>query len=790
MRNTIVSLSFSKRPKSTGSSRYTRTSIDRPLSSLTIKESTTFLKQHENPVQITATSKNLKVFHQQEFIRLDKELDSWEIQQKNHPICENSCDIYHIYLKNLAFCVKQRDPPLSFRILRGVLGCEKFFKSIEESKEVSIQASYSLKPTRENLTQTHEGVFSSEETYPDTDKDMLFIKNLVKKIEKLRGEKITHKLFELHENLCHIPTDIPTPTVTPEPCDVSLGVIDRKFNIFLKILRNEISKSLRKNNINVLKHDKNSQTAPQSEGIFGDPVKEKVFEIISLKNQIEHMDKEMTLLKENLSKTRNLLQASERKVEESSLELIQITNKYRTSEDFLKNAKPKLILLTDKLARKKLKLKKLKKYIHDREKQYDFYAESLTHAKERTYALDVGYKTLEEKLQQISEAWKNANGQEFSFNNSMPPVEMPSKYSIYKTFESESISTPEVEVAKPSFPFRRRANSMRPEVVSERKYSPKTSPKMPGRGLTSEDFSEVPGNCVKSLIREEFTFAVNTSEEEYGKFLSPQIQQKQTKPKLLSFPTRSIPLTTIIEQSPLPDKNFSSNTLATNSNPANFSDFSKKITENSLPDESSLLPKIPSIDALPELHLSDNTKSLHKRFAVDKIRTTLLKDSTELNSPSFDIYAAEAKTPLLKSLISEQEMIFGTSKKPPDRYLNALENSKEVQCVLLGDPVRSDKRRSTGYKKKSPTEVIRDEQLSDSLKTLSAETGTALFKDQDEVDALPPSIQVEIIRCFEGHDSRRCEDCCVHLKRALAVKSRYRGVPYPIKTLLITPHLE
>ena len=48
------------------------------------------------------------------------------------------------------------------------------------------------------------------------------------------------------------------------------------------------------------------------------------------------------------------------------------------------------------------------------------------------------------------------------------------------------------------------------------------------------------------------------------------------------------------------------------------------------------------------------------------------------------------------------------------------------------------------------------------------------------------NLKLELFKSMEGHDLKRCEGECIHLKRLANIKYRTRGVPYPIKTSTLT----
>ena len=788
MRKSLIYLSPSKRRQLSIDSHHDhRSSMGRPFSNLSNKKPSELFSSIEESPQ----GKTLKEFYRHELLRLDKELDAYEIQLKNSPENrKNSLETYQQYLKNLAMCIKQKDVSLGSRVLRAVIAYGKILKHSENSKETVVHIMQKSKETRDNLTQTHEGVIITEEIYPDTNKEMQFIKSLIEKIDNLRGSKISSRLYELHENLCQLNTEIPTPTETPEPYDKTIGLVDQKFHIFYGLLRHEISKSLRKNNINIVKYDKNIQANVYLDGLVNDPVKEKVLEIINLKSQIEHIEKEQALLKDNLAKTRNLLQTSERKNEEMNLELIQFTNKFRTLEDTLKNAKQKVVYFTDRLALKKKRARNVKNILHEKEKSMIYLSESLKKSNDKNYSLSVTSKISEEKIIQLEAAYKSISGKEFDYSN-ISSIEIASKYNIYKAIDLEAQSV-EIESAKTFENYMKRANTVRAETRTSMNPSPKISPKLLSQktvAVGDENFTiTTSGVTLRPLVREDYVFSPAFSEDNFDTVPNASDNYAQSvalKPKKMPFLNTAVPLTTIIEQSPRPGSE--KLMIPCNTGQANFS----QATSN----------WVQEVDNIPISSQDKNISNpviqrpLNRRIFVDRIRTNIIKENNELNSPGLDYLNSNPKTPLLKSLINEHELLIANSKKnTQEKIINAEENSKVIQCTLLSDPLspnkRSFKRTFTSPRKKNSESIIIDDQTMENLQDLNSKSGSNIFKDPEEFDLLPTGIQIEIIKSMEGHDSKKCDDECIHLKRALAMRHRERGVPYPIKTLLINSRIE
>lgn len=60
-----------------------------------------------------------------------------------------------------------------------------------------------------------------------------------------------------------------------------------------------------------------------------------------------------------------------------------------------------------------------------------------------------------------------------------------------------------------------------------------------------------------------------------------------------------------------------------------------------------------------------------------------------------------------------------------------------------------------------------------------------IFNGEQEINSLSTQLKFELVKSLEGHDEKQCEIECIHLKRALEIKRKSRGVPYPLKTKII-----
>jgi hypothetical protein len=783
------------------------------------------------------SQKSLNSFFSQELIRFDKFLDAFEISRQNQSTTASSPSFSSL-LENFYLSIKLRDNEISNRLMRVSLIFEKYFKKGSKSKKSEVVNENKSKDLRENFTQTVSGYVEEEIIYPDTSKDIQFIKSLMEKFDKLKAEKLKNHLVDLHENLSKIDLEVPSPGESPEPLDVSISSQNQKISMFLKVLRMEIRSVLSKNNVTIMKLNKAVQFNSESR-THEEAMKEKLLEIVNLRNQMNHRDKEVELLKENLSKCRNSLMNSERRIDSLNLELIQVMNKFRDSEDQLKNAKQRINFISQVIAVKTEKKKNIKRLFKVKEKELVNTLNSLKKIKEQSFNLAVNLKVAEEKLDQIQEAWNKNNSEGFQFKN-VNAFDVASKYSMFKPVENECLSPEEIITIKNSDTNYVRGGTLKPDIKPLHVISDKVSPRSFGGRASPENnesldvSSFVSNEKSPTSSSESETWKISNSSQEHKKkdenfskkyeesfskkneesFSKKQEESFSKKKEFSAYEENFLevhkklkkkengkPLKTpsasrrssIVFSNPDPHKrrlsalaveNFSTNlsTIIENS-PAtipmdSFADFSESFEHHS---------SIPG--TFPEKVSENYPVKQIKRRGYEKLTVSLGKEVKEPVSRQ-ENNESIARTPLLQCLINEKEMIYkGTSKTIFEKPIKPETKSQEVQCTLIGEsPTRRTVRSPAKIKKTFQVSKEIDESTLENFKKLGLESG--LFKENEDIDSLPPAIQVEIIKCFEGHDSKKCEFSCIHLRRALAIKIRDRGVPYPMKTIFFNSQID
>ena len=768
------------------------------------------------------SQKSLNSFFDSELLRFDKYLDSFEISQQGHSI--PSLSLFSGILQHFYLSTKVRDNEISTRLIRVSLIFDKYFKLNQDIKQSQVVYLNKTKETRENFCQTLTGSAEEEITYPDTSKEILFIKSLIEKFDKLKSGKIKTKLVDLHENLAKIDFELPSPSDSPEPYALNISTQTQQLSTFIKVLRSEIKAVLSKNNIAIVKLNKGVQFDSESKS-HEEAMKEKILETVNLRNQINHRDKEIELLKENLNKCRINLMSSERKIDSLNLELIQVTNKFRNSEDQLKSAKQRINYIMQMIAIKSEKKKNFKRSLKAKEKEFNKTLDNLKKFKEQSYNLTVNLKVAEEKLEQIQESWIKSQGEGFQYKN-VNTYEIASKYSLFKPVETECLSPDEIITIKNTDQGFNRGNTLKQEVKLQNITSNKESPRSNRPRKFSWDINEnfEPKNPEPNPESDHSSSEVSDDSSSKSKFV---VQNHQIPIEDLPNSKKDMQLS-IDKKKNHAEKPTSNKTKKKNQQNSKVSSSSKRSSilynnpdshkrrlssiavenfSNNLSTiiENSPMPSIP-IDSFADLSKSYETKDMMSnssktpadsspskkiiRKGYETLTISLGKEIKEsyLNKDSME---SVPRTPLLQCLINEKEMMYKVTKNTVknEKVVKPETRSQATQCTLIGDKIsRKGSRSPVKNKRTILASHELDETTLENLKKLGQESG--MLKENDDIDSLPPAIQVEIIKCFEGHDNKRCETFCIHLKRALAIRGRDRGIPYPLKTILFNSQID
>lgn len=172
---------------------------------------------------------------------------------------------------------------------------------------------------------------------------------------------------------------------------------------------------------------------------------------------------------------------------------------------------------------------------------------------------------------------------------------------------------------------------------------------------------------------------------------------------------------------------------------------------------------------LSNLSNQSSVSSLISEDAYKKrlITQTLTSDEQEIEIENLLNTILEAEKDLIFTLTNEQKEAFEEykAKKQEHQVLCALHSSKATQCTLGLPQEFADKLERIRKKEKY-------------RKLLGK-----VFEHPTEIDMLIPQYRRELAAALKGHKLSRCAEVCEHLKRALLIKMKARGVPYPIKTI-------
>ena len=725
-----------------------------------------------------------KLFYEQELTRIAKELDSWEIERKNFMYSMNDQEIYHKYLENLAVCVKSQDSILANYLIRGIIGIGKSGKHSNTQKPVQtsnpIKINLKNKNNRDNQTQTHDQI-EDEDVNPNISAEIEYIKGLVARIAKLKSPKIIQKLYDLHESLCKLQTDIPTPTDTPDPQEVTIGTMGQKLSITVKLLQSEIKKNLSKHNIVRLKIDKGVQVSSSSADFFGDTVHEKELEIQNLKRHIRSLEDELKTANDNVSSIRMYSSDTERKHNEAKIELIKTTNKVDVYKENVRNLTQKVNVLAEKNLDKKKKLAESRREVNNMKSTIGSISASLGKNSSDQHGISVMCKIAEEKLEQIQSAWIKNNGKEFQFQR-VSSNDICNKYNLYKSSFDPSL-TEDLDHQNMSRTHRSRRSS----DISYT-YSSKASRKQSMQVVKADTFGllEMSINhqnihLMKPLIHKGFT--LNTVQTDANdpilEHLPPDhientVEDLSVISEISSFSVMDVADKQSIEKVP------------------NTDDLAFKQSGNQWGND-----RLVSNDSNPDidrpLNLTSSYRGGSKRMEnlrpKQRLSLNIEKEVNEISTPSSSGSPINKTRPLLSTLIIEQDIIHSRGRIEINKIKNIDANSKEVQCnIIQGEPMRKrgNKSGTIAIQHRFIDPDVFDEETMENLRKICEQID---LKIEGELENLPQYLKLELLKAFEGHDKKRCKGECIHLKRALNVRYKAKGVPYPIKRSCIDSEL-
>lgn len=694
--------------------------------------------------------------YQQELTKANQVLDSYEINSFNAFSPVEAFQAYLKYLESICLVLKNRDTVIANCFVRGIVGLRKSAKYWTEQKPEPIQSSQMIpaKTMRENLTQTYE----IEQVIPDTiNEDYLYIQNIADKFNRLKSEKIINRLVVLHEDLSKLYTEIPTPTETPEPVEIGMGAIGQKLNIALKLIKSEIQTNLNKVKLDKKKLNQSTQTGSNTINLALS-IKEKESELQNLKRSINHYEQQVQQLSENLNKHKIHISEIETRYNEGQIELIQLKNKLTLSKDSSESLKIRLVQLSDKLLKKSKKLNDSKKTVNDLKAEISSLSSSVKHLKFETYNMTILNKIAEEKLVQIDSAWSQTTGSKFVFEN-VSSIEIVRKFNLYS---DEGID----EIGKSPRGSDRRSQAF---VL--------VSPRGQGRG-NGVGGKEEKVAVVKSLVFKDSKISKDVVQSPLTIPQIPLIFDNKAENSQLEYCrkkslTDNLPI--IIEsRTKLPEPEKLKTKISTSFENPSFTDsLNKHFHEKK--------PLSISFDELPE-HTVNSSPRLDRRN-LTKISTNLIRETNEMSSPSSTSSPSNRTRPIFVSLVHENEAIRHNAKILEGKIKNIEENSKGVQCIIDKERVKNKEpatkpgmTRASTLKVKTIDPDAFDEETLENFRRMCEQY------EINDFDNMPANLKLELLKSLEGHDWKKCDHECIHLKRVSNFKYKARGIPYPIKT--------
>jgi hypothetical protein len=193
----------------------------------------------------------------------------------------------------------------------------------------------------------------------------------------------------------------------------------------------------------------------------------------------------------------------------------------------------------------------------------------------------------------------------------------------------------------------------------------------------------------------------------------------------------------------------------------------------------------PKLKSHPEYQLN-NDESLQKLIKLEQDLSSEVKSSEKL---------------LLSYLSSEEFLSYEKYKQltaelaDTRKLLNVYLYTKSVQCMF------NEAERFSSLTQKSSYNQTPDFQSKisdaayfkskiDPLQSLKSDPDNmvvlkTVFESETQIDGLSLKEKLEIVKSLKGHKSSRCGELCPHLLRVMRIKWKSKGVPYPIKNILI-----
>ncbi|CAG9319823.1 unnamed protein product [Blepharisma stoltei] len=608
------------------------------------------------------------------------------------------------------------------------------------------------------------------------------------------------------------------------------------------------SKGQPKQNANGNDKETQTDTADRKESKKGkDPLlQDKEIDTELLKQKYNHLISENKRLEDVINKMKHNLQDIEKKFNDNEFEAFQAKNKQTAIEEELKASKERNSLLSNKLIDKDKVLKAMRAEINDFKVKLIGKRNKLSSLRDNLFQTTVHLRIAEEKLKQIEDSWQKKFGGPYHFLE-IDANEIIKKYKIFKIGQSdEEIDAKASEIEAPdwdsgdidfsdlrkmnegyrktsqNYPKASRATRYKGNAPSARAEN---EGKEPGEGkkedVEASNRRKVP-NGQKGKYNGNLGILQNESEEEEEDEREENRSKNDARSRENSKQERRVVY-----------DNISAKSQGIGLKSAGNSE-GQKAAESANDTIESQRGVLQSKDKGRNVSQSAIQTHLSKTEFSNSIRNEETVQDSEIESEIDDFPQAQAlrkqekelianlndlEKKFLDSLSYDQQILYKAYKESLDHFKLAqkLSNikifSKYTQFNLSEFSLSSPQSRKARETSSSPSKIRRSRLEGDTIigptmvvihrPTLSENFSReyegligndqiklpplviSIFSSEAEAQNLSPRVKSELIKCFEGHDERKCETECIHLKRAMMIRQKCRGVPYPLKKTLI-----
>ncbi|CAG9334912.1 unnamed protein product [Blepharisma stoltei] len=681
---------------------------------------------------ISLYKRSSEIFFCAELNRLDKDLDAYEIELNNiNPLdgfdlqnINQSCEKYQQYLENIAICTKQKDTKLGNCIIRGLIGYKKAFQQITKYlKNLESKKTPAKIRCRDEITQTeNSGENGRVKACRSDSPDINFLKELGDKMKNLKVTGVTNHLWDLYDSLCQMRTDVPSPVETPDLIKFDIKEENNGFEDGVENLRKEWVSSLARQK--TIKQTQCAEKGCQVENKGIDSALESIagekeLEILKLKRRCDTLLEEKKKFDDEISFKNLKIYELTGKLNE----IAQLQNKVTEISIELKSEKSINSISKEKLEKSKLTINSLKKECENLKTKLIGKRNKLLRLKDEFLQRSVLWRMAEEKNKQIEESWLQVHGSKFVYSG-IDANEIMKKYGLQKELDSDNEGSDATAVS--NFDIKRNRNftgsySQRPNVNRNK-----------GKPMGFNENSQETHDAKNSKNK------YWSQDEKLEKISENEILNKKHHKKS-QFENRGSSLSNSSEEHDYEDKDgiFMHQSLRF--------DISNKKLENA---EKALV-----------VTLNKEQKNLFKKF----------KNLLQSQYPHFAQYTENLKSTITDKLETLESASHSKDIKKFSKHKNKL---KETNFP------KGDLNQTLSTLPKSFLNDSFDKEKNDEIPNSLA----SIFKNKAEYQALSPYTKRLLEQCMEGHDYKKCGAECEHLKRAMAIKAKYNGRIYHLRT--------